>query len=613
MIKLREIAALSFLIFVLAVANYAQTAGTTLMSLSEVKAGARGVAKTVFQGTRPEEFGVEILGIVPDAIGPRQDLIIGRLSGSNAMRTQVFAGMSGSPVYIDGKLVGAISYSFPWSKEPICGITPIEQMISIFADQRSSASVPSRPFIVSASTLTSATAEIEIPVNLRGPAIVSGAEGSSLSPFAGSKMTPISLPFTFSGISQSTLDRFASTFAAAGIVSTTGVASSSGRDLAPIKKADEKTLLGGDSVVMQLARGDISIAAAGTVTHRDGNKIYAFGHPFFSLGSTNVPMNESHVVVVVPSVNNSFKMAVADAMVGSLRQDRATGVYGILGESPKMLPVSMTVKTSRGQRQEVKFESAIDEFLTPLIINIGGQNTLGANERTVGESTIDVDATLKIKGQESLRITRRVSGGQAVALAAASVALPVQTLLRANFAGLEVENLSVSFDASEGSSSAVIERISTDRGRVAAGGNVGLTIHSRTSAGELIRRDISVQVPSDTPAGTLTVTVSDGTKAQESSAIQNFVAKSASELISILNSAKRPDRLYVVLTRNAAGVISGSSELTELPPSMLATINNDRSAGGPKELKTKVVSEMMLDANDYVTTGSQAITIEVVR
>jgi hypothetical protein len=152
----------------------------------------------------------------------------------------------------------------------------------------------------------------------------------------------------------------------------------------PMKKANETTLLGGDSIVVHLARGDVQIAAAGTVTLRDGEKIYAFGHPFFSLGSTNLPMSESHVVTVVPNANNSFKLAVPDATVGAMTQDRATAIYGKLGEEPKMLPVKVNLRTSRGRSEVINFESAFDELLTPLIVNAGVSNAISANERGVG-------------------------------------------------------------------------------------------------------------------------------------------------------------------------------------------------------------------------------------
>src|SRR5207248_5264088 len=127
--------------------------GTRVFPISELKEGMRGTARTVFHGTKAEEFNVEILGVVPNWIGPKQDLIVGKLSGANAERTFVFAGMSGSPVYIDGKLVGAISYSFPFAKEPICGITPIEQMISAVERGPAIITMPKQPAAFSYSEL----------------------------------------------------------------------------------------------------------------------------------------------------------------------------------------------------------------------------------------------------------------------------------------------------------------------------------------------------------------------------------------------------------------------------------------------------------------------------
>ena len=289
---------------------------TDIMPLSQVKEGMKGTAKTVFRGTKSEEFSVEILGVVPGTVGPRQDLIIGILSGANAMRTQVFAGMSGSPVYVNGKLIGAISYSFPYAKEPICGITPIEQMISIFENPAENRAASTKPFVLTAASLMAENWSPELPFGVKPTPVISGmAMNSRLSQVAGQSLMPISTPVTFTGISQQTLDRFRAAFAGAGIVPV--ATAGGGSPIVPMSPTTPTTLLGGDSVVVQLSRGDISISAAGTVTMRKGDKIYAFGHPYFSLGSTNLPMNESHVITVVPSLNNSFKMAVPDALVGS--------------------------------------------------------------------------------------------------------------------------------------------------------------------------------------------------------------------------------------------------------------------------------------------------------
>ncbi|HEX6278446.1 MAG TPA: hypothetical protein VFZ49_00405, partial [Pyrinomonadaceae bacterium] len=300
----------------------AASAGSTASSpsflrLAEIKEGMRGTAKTVFRGSEPEEFSVEILGVVPGGIGPRQDMIVGKISGGAADRTAVFAGMSGSPVYIDGKLVGAISYSFPFSKEAICGITPIEQMINIFESKQPARNVALEPRAFSFAELASTEGLTGLPKMASTGGLLSGvAQNSALMAVAGQSFQRIATPVTFTGLSQETLNVFAPQLLQAGLLPV--AAAGGAAPIAPMKAADATTLVGGDSVSMQLTRGDYSLAAAGTVTLRDGDKVYAFGHPFLNLGSSDLPMSESHVVTVIPNVNNSFKLAVPDAMVGSM-------------------------------------------------------------------------------------------------------------------------------------------------------------------------------------------------------------------------------------------------------------------------------------------------------
>ncbi len=587
--------------------------GTKFMPLSEVKEGAKAVARTVFRGTKSEEFNVEILGVVPGSIGPHQDMIIGRLSGGNADRTFVFAGMSGSPVYIDGKLIGALSYSFPFSKEPICGITPIEQMVSIFEQV-------SPPKGSAAGTVAYTQAELRADTwrsaDARGQqmpgAIISGmAADSRLMAVAGQTFVPISTPMTFSGVSQSTLDKFAPELARGGILPVAAAGGTSA--MTDLKPANESTLLGGDSVVVSLARGDISISAAGTVTLRDGQKIYAFGHPYFSLGTADLPMSESHVVVVIPNINNSFKLAVPDAMVGAMTQDRATGIYGSLGRSPKLIPVKIAVTTSRGRAVNVNFESGIDEFLTPLIVNVGVQNSLSSNERGIGDSTIEVSGEITVAGEKSIRLERRFAGPQAAAFAAATPVVPLALLLKSNFDGLNITGVNVNVKVSDGAKTATLDRLTTDRTQAHAGETLALTAFYRTDSGRVITQNIPVTIPKDAAPGAVSIIVGDGNALQERSSAQQFVPKTAAELIATINSLKRSDRMYAFATRTSAGAIIGSSEMPSLPPSFLATLNSDRSAGGSKPTVQTVLIDQELPPLEYLVTGQQTLAIEIVR
>ncbi|HEX6126242.1 MAG TPA: hypothetical protein VFZ23_12785 [Pyrinomonadaceae bacterium] len=582
------------------------------MPLSQLHEGMRGRARTVFRGSEAEEFDVEILGVVPGAIGPKQDLIVGRLSGGSADRTSVFAGMSGSPVYIDGRLVGAISYSFPFSKEPICGITPIEQMISIFEQKQGGKAASSEPRALSFAELASTNWTTSFPKSPAASGLLSGiASNSLLMSVAGQTFQPIATPVTFTGFSQETLNVFAPQLLQAGLLPVSAVGGSAA--ISPMKKADETTLVGGDSVSMQLTRGDYSLAAAGTVTWRDGEKIYAFGHPFLNLGTSDLPMAESHVVTVIPSVNNSFKLAVPDSMVGSMTQDRATGVFGKLGQAPKMIPVKINLTTSRGQTDTLNFEVAKDDFLTPLLLNIAIYNTAIAHERSLGESTVEIEGEIAVKGHSPVKILRRFAGSQATQFTASSVAAPVASLMKSRFDDLEISGINLNLRAVDGSRTAVLERISIDRNQVRAGETVEVQAFARTNSGKIFTQRIPVTIPVGTPAGNLTITVADGKEIQQNSSIQQFVPRDLGDLIATINKVKLPDRLYLQTFRTTNGAIIGSNEMPNLPPSVLATLNNDRTAGGIKPAMQTIVNELSLPPAEFLITGEQTLTVEVIK
>lgn len=567
----------------------------------------QGKAHTVFRGTKPEEFSVEILGVVPGAIGPRQDMIIGRISGGNADRTAVFAGMSGSPVYVNGKLLGAISYSFPFSKEAICGITPIEQMIDIF-EQKQPQRTARKPRAVSFAEL--AFTDLSLPKTTAG-GMLSGNGNASMTAVAGQTFQRIATPLTFTGLSQATLDRFAPQLMQAGLLPVSAIGGAA--PISPMKAATEGTLVGGTSVSMQLTRGDYSMAAAGTVTLRDGDKIYAFGHPFLGLGSSDLPMSESHVVTVIPNINNSFKMAVPDAMVGSMTQDRATGVFGKLGQAPAMIPVRLNINTSRGAIETVNFEVARDEFLTPLLLNIAIFNSITAQERNIGDTTVALRGKIDLKGQQPINIERRFAGAQAAIMASGSVVAPVSAMLKGDFADLDIRSITVDIDSEDGTNTAILDRLAIDRVKVKAGDTVEIQAFARTLGGRTYVQRVPVTIPVDAPAGIFTIAIGDGSQVQKDSAAQHFVPKDLAELVAMINKLKSSDRLYAVTSRSSQGVIVGANEMPNLPPSMVATLNNDRIAGGVKPVVQTIVSESVLPPSEFIITGSQSLSIEVVK
>src|ERR1700752_4757952 len=595
----------------------AQTGVTTppktpaLFPLEDVRPGMKGIARTVFSGSESEEFGVEVLGVLPGFPGPRQSAIIARLTGGNVEKTGVFAGMSGSPVYIDGKIVGAIAFSFPFSKEPIAGITPIKQMVELF--NKGENVKPKEPRVVSFSQL----AGTDWKPNLPKPAVSSVSlfapvsAGSPLLPLIGQQMTPIATPLVFSGISQESLAAYAPQLVASGLLPVSGVGGSAA--ITPLAEVNGNTLPAGSSISVQLVRGDYSLAAAGTVTMRDGDRIYAFGHPFLSLGASDMPMSEASVVTVISNMNNSFKLAVPGGMVGSISQDRASGIFGLLRQAPKMIPVKVNLHTSRDKTETYSYELANDSFLTPLLLNITLFNTITSSERALGDSTISVKGEIKIKGQETIQIDRRFSANNSPIMAGGSIAAPVSSLLTSGFDDGQLVGITLDISSTETKYAGTLERITLDRTEVRRGEKIEVQAYVRTESGKQFVQRIPVQIPEDAAEGQLLAFVGDGGALQEGSPAKAFVPQDLSQLVKAINTVKKSDRLYVKLFRITNGAVIGTSELPSLPPSVVATLNSERTSGGSTPTVLSPLYEMELAPAEFVISGQQLIAIDVVK
>src|SRR5919198_2630136 len=587
--------------------------------LEDVRPGQKGVARTVFSGTEPQEFGVEVLGVLPGFPAPRQSVVIARLSGSQVDRTSVFAGMSRSPVYIDGKLVGAVAYAFPFAQEPIAVITPYKQMVDIF--ERGSQTSVGRdqmgflrePHAVSYSQLAGTDWKPRLPAGQSNGAafIAPVSAGSPLAALLGQQFAPIATPLVFNGFSPQAVAPVPPQLQTYGLLPVSGIGGASA--LTPLGKVNDQTLAPGTSISVELVRGDFSVAASGTVTNRDGERVYAFGHPFLGLGTSDMPMSESSVVTVIPNTLNSFKLTVPGQMVGTISQDRSTGIYGQLGQAPKMIPVRINLHTSRDQVETYKYEIANDEFLTPLLLNMTVYSTLTSSERSLGDSTVSVRGTIEVKGQEPITLERRFSTQGAGLNAAGAVAAPVQALLSSGFEGVELGAINLDIASTDSRRAATLDRIALDRSEVRSGETVEVQAYVRTESGKQFVQRIPVEIPSDVPPGQLILFVGDGGSLQQASASQNFVPKDLGQLVGAINKLKKNDRLYVKLFRVTNGAVIGTDEMPNLPPSFVATLNSDRASGGFTPTALSPVDEKELPPAEYVISGQQLIGISVIR
>jgi SpoIVB peptidase S55 len=627
---MRRMATLISLIILAAVSALAQTTSQTgqgkqskteFFPIDQVKPGMRAVGYTVFSGGEPKKFDVEILGVLNGFPSPRQNAVLSRLLGDELEHTGVFQGMSGSPVYIDGKLLGAVAFGFQFAKDPIAGITPIQQMIDVFEEkqggdgkgQRSGQSGQARQVSFSEISFNENTREFAEFVKSVSGAPGPGAQSRSApaSVVGGQVLTPIATPLVITGVPPEVVAKFAPIFQSWGFAPVAGVGGAA--ETTELKKADANTLKPGSTIIVPLVRGDYSLAAAGTVTYRDGARIYAFGHPFLSLGVSEFPMHEGEVVTVMSSNATSFKLSVPRAMVGTVRGDRSPGIYGELGVAPRMIPVEVNLKTSRGEDRKYEFELVADRFLTPLLMQMTMLSTIASTERTIGDSTLQIRARIKLKDQPDVELENRLSSSFNVPLAAAfATAQPISAIFNSGFKDMQFEKLVYDITSRDARSTGQLDRLSINDTDVRAGEKIEIQAVARTEGGGEYVERIPVEIPKDAPIGQLQIIVGDGGSIQALEPRTGFTPKSLDQLVREMNKIRKSDRLYVRLARAESGAMVKNEEMPSLPPSVLATLGSDRNIGGYSLTRSATIFEKEIAPAEFVISGQRTLTVNVV-
>jgi hypothetical protein len=584
--------------------------------IDQVKPGMRATGYTVFVGSEPKPFELEILGVLKGFPNPQQSAVLSKLLGDNLNHTGVFQGMSGSPVYIDGKLLGAVAFGYLFAKDPIAGITPIQHMIEVFeqkqgSDQKDPPEL-GQPRSVSFSeiAINENSKEFADFVKGMGGPRTAGAQAVAATP-SSQVLMPIATPLAITGVSPEVIARFAPLFQSWGFAPVAGVAGAA--EITQLKKADSNTLKPGSTIVVPLVRGDYSLAAAGTVTYRDGDRIYAFGHPFLQLGVSEFPMHEGEVVTVMSSAANSFKLSYPTAMVGTMRGDRSTGIYGELGIAPRMIPVEINMRTSRGANQTYNFEVVSDRFLTPILMQLTVLSTITTTERALGDSTLQLRGRIKLRNQQEINLENRLSVSLNAPLAAAlAVSQPISVLFNSSFKGLQFEKLTYDITSRDARSTGQLDRLWINRTEVRRGEKIEVQAFARTEGGGEFVERIPIEIPQDAPIGPLQIIVSDGSALQASEPRTGFTTKSLDQLVREMNRIRKSDRLYLRLARSQSGAVIKNEELPSLPPSILATLGSDRTAGGYTLTRSATIFEQELPPADFVISGQRTLTINVV-
>lgn len=581
-----------------------------------IKPGMVGIGRTVFEGDRLEEFKVNIIGVLRNSIGPRRNLILAKLEGGPLANTGVIAGMSGSPVYIDGRLVGAVSYSLgQFSKEPIAGITPIDEMTAdatLPAPRRQAARVDLQMPLTQESlraSLRQAFAWIRPFAD--SPSDVQIFGDQSVYAGIGTMLRPIATPLSFGGFDPGVIDPVVSAFRDQGFVTIMAGAEQLALSQAQSNGSRLPALRPGDPIGVGLMNGDFEVGATGTVTEVDGNRVYAFGHPFYQLGPTQFPMTRAHVFTVLPSLAASQKIASTGEIIGIVSQDRATTIAGTLGPGPSMIPVTLTLNAERGTRKTFNIGIVRDQLFTPLLAYVAILNTLTSYERQNGVATYALKGAATLKKYGKVNFEDLFTGDQPSVGAAASVVAPINLLMRNAFEDVDIESLNLEIDASEQPRSATLERVWVDGTRVRAGGPATLKVLLRTYRGDEVTRDVTIQIPPNARSS-VQVMVADGLRLSQFEArelqVQPMQATGLPQMIRVLNSARKNNRLYVRLVTRDDGAVVKGEPLAALPSSVLAVMESDRNGGSFRPLQSALVGEWEITPG-LAVTGSRTLTL----
>ena len=584
-----------------------------IMKSAELRPGMKGVAWTVFEGTEPEPIPVDIIGLWKNAWGPRQDVIIAKLGGK-AQRTNVAGGMSGSPVYIDGKLIGAIALRMSiFSPDAICGITPIELMLEV---QDFDFAVPGdavTPDRVRAGT------PMEIPGELLAQAVAAGASPNL--PKRSPLMVPIETPLTFSGFHTSVLREFGPLFEQLGLTVAQGGASGAIGETKPAA-GWEKSLQPGDAVAGALVSGDMSITGLGTVTYNDGKRVLAFGHPFFNLGPVSMPMTKGEVLMVLSSAFQPNKFANATEVVGALKQDRHSAIMGVLGEESPVIPVNVKVRSfdrsdTVRKEKDFTFNVFVQQKWTPYLMMVTLFNSIAGLNDFAEEVTYRLSGQVELHDHPNLSLSTMQAAGE--------IPIPAPMILAGwwgdKFNRLflnavkmpRLKRVNATIDLLPERRVAMIETAWTGMDEVDPGSEVPVKVFLQPYRGDRFERDFTVKIPAGLPKGAHKILLSD---AETLNRMQSAAAMASRfmdlpETVSLLNQERSNNKLYVSLVQARPTLFYEDKSLPSLPASVANVMQAGRSGSRRFVVWGESVQEQMTLPFDQVITGNYALNIKV--
>ncbi len=578
-----------------------------IMPLSKVQKGMKGYGLTVFEGTKVEKFDVEIIGVLHD-VGPDQNLILARVSHPVTDRAGVIAGMSGSPIYIDGKVIGALAFAWQFAKEPVAGIQPIEDMLKIGRGgvMPPGSAIPASP--------TSAGDVLKALANGKAEELFARATKAFATRQQGSAMSgvrPIATPLSLSSFAPETLSRFGDQLGSMGFIAVPSGSTAGGKTTT---STTGKPFAPGDPVGAVLLNGDFNIAATGTITHIDGNRIYAFGHPFLDMGEINFPMARSEIVGVMPSVASSFKFSNTGEVVGAFRQDRGAGIMGEMGRNAEMIPVELTLEGSKSIAHTYHLNVVRHAQLSPLLLAMAADTIIADAQRAAGERTVTMESEIKLKGFAPIITRDGWAGAQARSAIPAYLAVISGYLVSNEFREAEIESVKVRLHHDDDLKIARLIEAAVETpadGRISPGDTVKVRALLKPFRGESFAEMFEVQIPDDQPSGSAYLLVGSGSVAnQVDFSIVPPDPRTLEQVVGVLQRLKASTDLTIGLYSSRDGAVSAGVHMPNLPPSMRAVVAGDTSNGAQAPVRYFAANQQARPLA-YIIDGSVKIDIDV--
>src|SRR5690348_5471610 len=561
-----------------------------IFPLSDVKPGMKGEMYTIFSGDRIEKTDLEVIGVLHNAVGPKLDVILVRLLGDQVQQTGVVAGMSGSPVYFDGKLAGALALKLgTFTKEAIGGVTPIQDMLEVEQSRPSTSPEAARSSGVSASA----------PVQTFA---VTGADSKQL-------LVPIETPLITAGLYPETLEKFGKFF------SSWGMAAMAGGTAAP--SPDDAKLKPGDMVGFDLVRGDLSISSGCTVTMIQENRILACGHPLFGFGKVEMPLSRAHVMMTLASAAASTKIITTGATIGTLTQDRQTAVMGTLGAGPPMIPLDLTLDTPAAEKK-YHFEVIESPQLTPTLVAAAAYNGIIGSPAYGEGSTLQLNGTIQVKGHTPVRLDDLFAPADQTTPAPFFLATQVQAdfgrIYSNPYESPQVERIELAVKTLPERRWATIDSAWLDRSIVSPGDTVKVKVLLRPYRGPAFVQDIPVTIPPQTASGKLELVISDAEflnrNVQSLAATTQGQLPGLEEMIQLINRERHNDRLYATLLQPTPTVLVEDKEMPNIPASAINVLNQRQNPGGARLLWQSTAGEWSVQMHQVIA-GQDMLTITV--